>query len=108
MIRLTTLVLVLILIVVGLVFTVGCSPFESPTEGNLQAAVDSGDFYIERLSDTLVYIYLEGTHSPSLEMAYVTQQLELLDNSYQVLDVELTIYRQWIWSPVIVILGGQR
>ena len=99
----------LVILVIVLILLVGCtSPFEPATEESLTSAISSGDFYTEWVSDTLVYIHLEGTHSPSLSMMYVTEQLELIDSQKVILSVNLAIYRQWIWSPVIVVLGGRK
>lgn len=95
-----------VFLIVGLLVGVGgCTGLEPATEENLKSVVDSGDFYVEEVSETLVYIYLEGTHSPSLQMMYVTEQLEILDRDHKIVDVALAIYRQWVWSPVIVVLG---
>lgn len=98
-----------VVLVIWLVLLVAaCSPYFIPYEPAsievISAAVEAGDFYTEVVTDSLVYIYVERTYSPTVQMAYITEQLELLDSKYQIVDITLTIFEHWIWSPVVVVV----
>ena len=74
-----------------------------------EVAVEEGTFYTEQVSPTMFLIHVEGDgYSPRIEMDYVVEQLKIIDNKYKIVDVVFSTWQQWIWSPVIVIVDGEK